>query len=480
MKGASSFRGAALALVACASIGGTPTFAAPAGDAVAQDGGSEFLVNAADAIQLTCVDLTAPSANLSAPQTDLRNRCREMVQTLVPPTGGPGFGYLFETTDEQFDAVRQFSGEETSSQGRFATEDTNRQFSAIATRLDAIRSGSRVGLASNGSMQLGGAASADEDADLGFGWFTNVAFGSGGRDQTDGESEYDFDTVSGTLGIDYAFANGLVVGVAGGYGESDVNYSDDPAATVNSVSGGGIESDGYTASVFASWAGATFYANAIASTGENDFDLARRALFTPPSGVPPIVDRTFTAETDSEQVAGQATAGMTFGETAMGYDVMVDMFVGVDYLSVEVDGYTEDEVDNAGGATPGLALQFDDQDIDSTQSILGLMLRMTGNTSFGVLQPYTGAEWRHEFENDSRTIDYRYAFALTSDANGDGIVAPSFSTPTDEPDEDWAQVTVGLGAQLANRFFVFMQYDVALGLEDTTANAVTFGLRGVF
>ena len=479
MLGIHTVRCAGLALVAISWGAATSAYAAPVGDQVAADGGSEMLVNAGDAIQLTCVDLTSPNAGkLNAQQTDLRNRCREMVQTILPPASGPGFGYQFETTEEEFDAIRQFSGEETSSQGRFATDDTNRQFSAIATRLDAIRAGTRTGLASANGLQFGGAASADEDADLGVGWFTNVAFGNGGRDGTDNESEYDFDTVSGTLGLDYAFANGLVIGVAGGYGESDVDYADDPAAFVNSVSGGGIESDGYTASAFASWAGASFYANAIASTGENDFDLERRAFFTVPSTSPlvaDVVDRTFTAETDSEQVAAQGTVGVTFGDSAAGYDVMFDAFVGADYLSVEVDGYTEDEA-----GTGGLALTFDDQDIDSTQSIVGLTLRMTGNTSFAVLQPYAGAEWRHEFENDSRTIDYRYAFALTSDANGDGTTAPSFSTPTDEPDEDWAQLTVGLGAQLANSFFVFLQYDSVVGLEDTIANAFTFGLRGKF
>jgi outer membrane autotransporter protein len=98
---------------------------------------------------------------------------------------------------------------------------------------------------------------------------------------------------------------------------------------------------------------------------------------------------------------------------------------------------------------------------------------MTGNTSAAVLQPYATAEWRHEFENDARTVEYRYLFAVPG-AN------PSFASPTDEPDEDWGQITVGLGAQLTNSFFAFAQYATTIGLDDSVVNAFTIGLRGRF
>lgn len=116
-------------------------------DIEATPGSSNFLVNAGDAIQLTCGPLAAaggPQGSLPGAQQDLYNRCNEMITT-YQPAGTNSYGYAPGNPGDsaRLNAVRQFSGEETSSQGRFATDSTNKQFTNLGNRFDAIRRGAR-------------------------------------------------------------------------------------------------------------------------------------------------------------------------------------------------------------------------------------------------------------------------------------------------------------------------------------------------
>ncbi|MEQ8800438.1 MAG: autotransporter outer membrane beta-barrel domain-containing protein, partial [Haliea sp.] len=212
------------------------------------------------------------------------------------------------------------------------------------------------------------------------------------------------------------------------------------------------------------------YVNGILSYGQNDFDMLRKVQLTAAPGATGtatglVLDRSFDASTDSSQLGAQATAGYVFGSGA----TTVDVYAGFDYLDIDIDGYQERET----GSSGGLALRYGSQDTQSVQSIFGVMLRHASSADFGVLLPYAGAEWRHEFDNEAQTLDYSYAFA----AAGSSI---QFRSPTDDPDEDFFELTLGLSAQFANNLFAFVQYNSTAGLSGTSANLVTFGLRGVF
>ncbi len=460
-----------------AGFAGASAWAAPTGDAIRNAGGPESSANAMDAIQGTCADLINPSAPpLTTQQVDLRTRCGEMVQTVNDfydiPNAGTALSYGYANESDVLGTIRQFSGEEQSSQTRLATDGTNRQFATVGARMDAIRTGARAssGIAVNGLAMpaLGGAASAD-DADTGWGWFVNANVGMGDRDGTSNENEFDFDSYGATLGFDYVLDSGLALGFAIGFSDFDLDFDDgSSSAQVNEVAGGGIETDGYTLSGFATYAFDDMYTSAIIGFGANDYDLNRKTIFVPTTGSP--VNREFKADTESDQVAGQATLGRVFGDGATTFD----LYGALDYLTVDVDGYTE--TDTSGG---GLALQFGDQSVDSFQSILGGTVRHNISTSAGIVVPHIGVEWHHEFEDSQGSLAYRYANAI-GDANGDGIAAPSFQTPTDDIDEDYFELSLGVSAQFRNNVFAFVQYDTTLGLEDLTTHLFTIGLRGVF
>ncbi|MDO8861021.1 autotransporter outer membrane beta-barrel domain-containing protein [Haliea sp. E1-2-M8] len=454
------------------------------GQVLANQGAPQFIVDAGDAIRATCLELGA-TGQLSGQRLDLFSRCREMSLTVLGATNN---SYNYSSLSDTYNAIRQFSGEEASSQSRLATESSNRQFVNLGARMDAIRRGARSSIspvafnvhgvdlteavAGNTPPLAGGTGAGDaRDADTGWAWFSNGAIGWGDRDETDNEGGYDFDSWGVTLGADYAFDSGLALGLALGYSSYEVDLDRTAGSNfANSSAGGKIESEGYSLSGFFVYGMEKTYVNGILSYGQNDFDMARRVQLTAAPGASGtaqglVLDRRFDASTDSTQLGAQTTAGYVFGSGA----TTADMYLGFDYLDIDIDGYQERE----DGTDGGLALRYGSQDVQSVQSIAGMMVRHASSTGFGVLLPYAGVEWRHEFDNESQALDYSYAFAVP----GSSV---QFQSPTDDPDEDFFELTVGVSAQFANNLFAFVQYNSTAGLSRTSANLVTFGLRGVF
>ncbi len=116
-----------------------------AGQAIEDANGSDFSIRAADAVHVTCMDLSMKnmdmvSGPLQGQEQDLFARCGEMVRTSLGSTTN---SYIVSGDSDVFALLRQFSGEEASSQGRYAVEGSDSQFANVGARLSAIRSGAR-------------------------------------------------------------------------------------------------------------------------------------------------------------------------------------------------------------------------------------------------------------------------------------------------------------------------------------------------
>lgn len=469
----------------------TPAIADDVGDSIANlNGSNEFLINAGDAIRVTCRGLNGlGTTGRTADQNVLFGACGDMVNQaffLDPAnTGGADrYGLGASGTQEYFGLLRQFSGEESSSQGRYSTEGVTSQFKGIATRLTAIRQGARTsGIAMNlqgvdlmavrdqdadgpATTMIGGAAGSG-DADTGLAWFTTVDYGFGDRDDTDFENGYDVDSYGITAGLDYALDNGVTIGGAVTYQDSEIDFDRARSGAQSSVSGGNIDTETTTVAGFINYSGDAFYASAIVSYGETDYDMDREVLVPTSAAVPTGFDTEISSDTDSDQFGYQLQLGYTFGTGATSFDV----YGGYDVLEIDIDGFRE--------TGSQLALEYDDQDVDSEQLFLGGSIRRAINADFGVLVPYATVEFRHELDNDARTVDARYALGVPGFTNANGET-DNFEIPTDDPDENYFEITVGLSGQLANNLVVFAQYTGVAGLDDTSANLFSVGLRGTF
>lgn len=468
-----------------------------AGRAVQNLGGSTIQIRAADAVRVTCSFLTARSTTLTAPQNELWDRCRDMSDQARRLGGDTsradayGLATLGAAGVQQyFSLLQQFSGEEVSSQGRYATEGSSSQFKSLSSRLSAIRRGTRnSGLAFNlqgvdvmtiadnendaGNPALIGGAAGDSDADLGWAWFGNVEYGFGDRDASVNENAYDADSWAALFGVDYAVNETFVVGAAVNFSRTDVNFDREDGSGIESVSGGGLETKTESLSVFANFSYGAMYASAIVNIGRGEIDMTRIGNVALSSSAinnnsrPSIVER-MKSSTDSDQWAAETQIGYTLGEGTTTWD----LYGGLSLAQLDIDSFSE--------KANALGLSFGSQSIDSLEGFFGASVRHSLATDSGVFVPYVTAEYRHEFDNDSRVLRARYSLTPGSPTDVFQGETDDFQIPTDDADQDYFDVTVGVSAQFGNNMAAFLQFNSLLGVKDVSANAFTVGLRGSF
>lgn len=426
------------------------------------------------AVQGMCRSLGAEGGTrLTGAKQDLFLRCNEMVETArvfqgLPAVTGRTLGYA--DREQLLAAIQQVSGEELAAQGVLSKQVSSGQFSNIGGRLTALRMGSNT-------QRLGGGASADEQATSAdqsrLGWFVESSYGFGDHDQTVNEDAFDYDSMSVTTGTDYNFGSG-VVGISFGYDRYQADFD-----TAFFVSGGDVEVDGISGSLFAGYFGAGWTLSGIATYGSLESDVTRRVVYDTDNAACSLscgALRNMTGSPDGSYVALGFSIGYDFNFG--GWDLTPS--VSGSYRDVDIDGY--DEADQVGG---GLALRYDDQQIESTRSIVGLALSRPISRSFGVLVPSLRAEWHHEFEDDVRAVRAKYVLedSLLTGASGAqdfGCAISCFTMLTDQADADYAVASLGLSATFPRRVQVYLVYEALLGVANVNGNSIAAGLRGQF
>jgi uncharacterized protein YhjY with autotransporter beta-barrel domain len=459
------------------------------------------------AVQRMCGALAAAGGfSLNDPQQqDLFQRCNEFVQTSSELQGNPDTTRsLGLTGGELLAAIQQVSGEELHSQSTLATRVTNGQFSNIAGRLNSLRiggasvaGGGRVAFADpknndplarvrtgdvalSGGPMRGGAAAADVEGSR-LGWFLDGSYNTGDRDHSINEDGFDFDAGSVTAGLDWSFGSG-VFGASAGIDSYDADFDTVLDGGGEVVSGGNVEVEGVTGSIFGAWYLGNFYLDGIVSFGSLDSDIARNIVYASnnPDCAPacPSQARTLAGETDGDFISGGFTAG--YDTSWANWDVSTTL--SLNYRDIDIDGYDETDSEPNGG----LALRYASQTIESRRSILAFAFSRNISRTFGVLVPHLRAEWHHEFEDDPLTLSAKY---VVEDDLPNGSAPDNFTTPaciscfrfsTDEIDTDFALVGVGVSAVFAGRLQMYGAYDALLGLDNLTSNTFSLGIRGQF
>jgi outer membrane autotransporter protein len=249
-------------------------------------------------------------------------------------------------------------------------------------------------------------------------------------------------------GLDYRFTSTSVVGLALGYGRSQVDF--------NPIGAGELDTTALTAALYTTmYSQKGFYVDAIASLLRAGYDSVRNLEFT--EGGTPV-----------ELTARGDTGGSTFGFAfTLGYDFNVHAFtlapsVGYNYLVSTIDGFRE-----TGAA--GLDLRFQDQTYVSGTANAGLRLSYAWKTAIGVIIPQVRGEYIREFIDDRETFGVRFANDPFDDT-------PLMIVKTDVPDRSYWRLSGGLSAQFAHGISGFVEYqqldslryfdyaDVALGL----------------
>ena len=444
--------------------------------------------------------------NLVGPQRDLFLRCNEMIASaceLNDPSNPscPARSLGLTDPDELLAALQQVWGEELHSNSSLTTRVTNGQFANIAGRMNALRLGAASGaiggrvasvapdseperslpgyrMVSLDSRTLSGGGAAGDVAGSRIGWFLE-----GGRTQMAelatiarpyAEAAFGFAKQRGDLDK-WSEMLALLVSVY-----RDAQFQE--AIAGPKVTGGDVEVEATSGSLFGAWFGEKFFVDGLVTVGSLDSDSSRALVYgsadncLPPVECPPQ-DRLLTGETDGDYLS----AGASFGYEAVRGNWDITTTLSVAYRDIEIDGFDETDTSPDGG----LALRYSSQDIKSLRSILGIAFTGNFSRSFGILSPHFRAEWHHEFEDELVWINAKYV--IEDDL---GTVSPDdFTSPaclscvrwsSDEVDTDFGLVGVGLSAVFARRVQMYFMYDALVGVDNLTSNTFSVGLRGQF
>ena len=408
---------------------------------------------------------------------DLQIRCTEMIGNS-----------LSGNTSAASVPLLPLAPEEIAAQGKSAIETSNRN---IGARLATLRGGATnlgfrrfalqndapavpytlvASLAPFATSSVVAASTPSNFSRLGV--FANGTFTGGGKDVSGQEAGFDYTTFGFTLGADYRFTDNFVLGLTFNYLSNDIDF--DPTSINNTQSGGGIDTQSFGFSLYSTYyVSNQFYVDGIFSFGSNNYDIDRRIIYAIPGTdrvgnlIPgtTTVNQTATADTNSTQYS------ISVG---VGYDFSVQGFTmtplaRLEYNRLNIDGYREAINNTAHGF--GLALAFDDQDVDSFVSVLGGQASYAISTGIGVLLPQVRVEWRHEFANDARTITSRFV--------NDPARTP-LVLGTEDPDRDFFTLGTGLSATFRGGVAAFVSYETVVGLVRVSAHSVVGGIRFEF
>jgi uncharacterized protein YhjY with autotransporter beta-barrel domain len=289
----------------------------------------------------------------------------------------------------------------------------------------------------------------------GLGLFASGLVESLNRDITTFQDGYKSNILGITAGADYRFSKQLVAGLALSYSNTDGDFR----------SGGNFSTNSYGGLLFASYlpTDKTF----VQVTGgytRNNYLVARTASGTvdPTGGARPV--------STSSGIASSNSNGNVFNLGLLtGYDHPIGRFTigpraGMNYSNTKIGDYAEN------GST-GVELKYDNQWINSLQSVLGLYGSAAFSTGFGVFVPQFNADYIHEFANSQRFINVQFVQDL-------GTPTPTkFRFQNDVPVRNYFNLGTGLMMVLPNGWQPFLNFRAMVGNEQFNNYAGTFGLR---
>ena len=449
----------------------------------------------ASSINNVCPTITNVSKGMDPPtagQIDLATICQAMTFNALQVQNQPnpaGFTTSFGLNASQLNgAVQQLNGGAellvpTSQASVVQTTQTSRQNGAIEKRLNELRNlttGTAVAgtepppagqVAELSPLEPGGQGliPQNEVPPLAYsigplGVFVNGLGQFGSRDLTTTENGYSFNNAGFVAGADYRITPQLVAGLAFGYSQSNTNFDTSAVSGPGqSLSGNLLQGNLYaTYSVTDAW-----YVNAIGLIGGGNNNSQRHIVFgtngfDATTGVTTMaIDRIATGN------FGSRVAGVTL---ASGYDLpfgdwVVTPIVRFLYQHTGVNAFSEE------GAL-GADLQYGSSSVNTVLSFLGADAQYTVNTPFGRLYPIARFDWAHQYSPSNTAVSVAYS--------NDPSLLSSFILPGTPTSRNYFDLGVGVSLPLSDSSSAFINYDSILGLNNTTYNSFTAGVRFTF
>jgi outer membrane autotransporter protein len=298
----------------------------------------------------------------------------------------------------------------------------------------------------------GGAA---DQPGTGFGLFVNGDYQFLNKDNTRFETGFEQHTAGTTVGADYSFRGRAVVGAALSYAHEFGDFSG---------VGGGFDNDAYGITLYGTIVPLkNLFVDGFVGYSRKEYSIDRRLNFVLPTNGNPDL---FVAigRIEGKTHSDEFNIGSTIGYDFVINNLTVGPRVGVNYVDRRIAGYEET-------GTTGLELIYDNQNISSLTTAVGLFASMAISTRWGVLVPQATAEYVHEFLNDQRSVGFQVV---------DTLSRPRFLFQTDTPDRNFFNLGVGVVLVLPGGMSTFVNVRELVGYSTRRATNVTAGLRLAF
>lgn len=244
-----------------------------------------------------------------------------------------------------------------------------------------------------------------------------------------------------TAGVDYRVAPGLVLGLAGSYGEGSTRSQGGSDTT---------DSTTWTIGPYASWSDGAWYADAQASYGWTAYDNSRTVQLTGWQAVS-------TSDHDGRQLSAYLAGGRDF---VLRPGLLLGPTAALRYSHAEIDGYTES------GSNP-FNLTVGSTTARSLQGSIGGRLRLSHDAGWGILLPELRLSYTHEFDSDPTVVNAQ----LTS-----GTLP--FSSATEVSERNWLDLGAELGVTASRSLSLYLSGDLQYGLSgDNLAVSGNGGVR---
>lgn len=340
-------------------------------------------------------------------------------------------------------ALNAISGQSYANLGTFNTQTAGAFMSAVGAQLNALhggqgRGGTYVAMASPvDDACIATCDMAPEPSRMGA-WLSGVGgLGSVLGSANAGTMTYNFGGAA--VGMDYRVRPDLLVGIGVGY-----------IGGTQWVSGfnGQANTDGVSASLYASYTPGNFYVDGLAGYGYVSNRMTRVIA------IPGLSARTAQGTTAANQFLGQLETGWRF-DVPLSQPASVTPFVRLQGSTTTQNGFTESGADS-------LNLVVQQQTVNSLRSTLGVELAAAWQkTTLGLR-----LGWQHEFADTSRPMTASFS----------GAPGTPFTVFGATPQRDSAVLGLGATFQVADATEVSLRYDGEVG-GGTNNNALTVGLR---
>ena len=266
------------------------------------------------------------------------------------------------------------------------------------------------------------------------GFFINGATTQTEQIETRFENGYDSELAKFTAGVDYLFTDKFLAGFTVGYSNTDLDFIGGSHTELDSVStlfyGSYAMTDALSIDGYAGWTG-------------GEFDIQRNFSYPDSCACDPSNPfnnhGTASASTNSDKVS--AGIGASYNINMNAFSIIPK--IRFDYTDTFIDGY--DEL-----GTNGLGLRYQDQEITTIQTDIGVDATYAWSLPWGVILPRIGLSYVHEFSNDSRLIHT----SLISDPSQ---IDMAFNT--NNPERDYMRTSIGISAVLPHGIQLFINYE---------------------